>query len=48
MTEEANERLKQFLNYGRNRERKATNIAGVFLFRPELALHHVTLKTSST
>jgi hypothetical protein len=33
MTEEANERLKQFLNEGRNWERKATNIAGVFLFR---------------
>jgi hypothetical protein len=33
MTEEAHERLKQFLNEGRNWERKATNIAGVFLFR---------------
>jgi hypothetical protein len=33
MTEEANERLKQFLNDGRNWERKATNIPGVFLFR---------------
>jgi hypothetical protein len=33
MTEEANERLKQFLNDGRNWERKATNIPGLFLFR---------------
>jgi hypothetical protein len=33
MTEEANETLKQFLNDGRNWERKATNIPGVFLFR---------------
>ena len=33
MTEEAIERLKQFLNDGRNWERKATNIPGVFLFR---------------
>ena len=33
MTEEANERLRQFLEEGRNWERKATNIAGVFLFR---------------
>jgi len=33
MTEEANERLKQFLNDGGNWERKATNIAGVYLFR---------------
>jgi hypothetical protein len=33
MTEEANERLRQFLNDGRNWERKATNIPGVFLFR---------------
>jgi len=33
MTEEANERLRRFLNEGRNWERKATNIAGVFLFR---------------
>ena len=33
MTEEANERLKQFLNDGRNWERKATSIAGVSLFR---------------
>jgi hypothetical protein len=33
MTEEANERLKQFLNEGRNWERKSTNIAGAFLFR---------------
>jgi hypothetical protein len=33
MTEQANERLKQFLNDGRNWERKATNIPGVFLFR---------------
>jgi len=33
MTEEPNERLKQFLNDGRNWERKATNIPGVFLFR---------------
>src|SRR2546427_12376784 len=33
MTEEANERLRQFLNEGRNWERKATNIPGVFLFR---------------
>ena len=30
---EANERLIQFLNGGRNWERKATNIPGVFLFR---------------
>ena len=30
---EANERLIQYLNEGRNWERKATNIAGVFLFR---------------
>ena len=33
MTEEANERLRQFLNEGRNWERKAINITGVFLFR---------------
>jgi hypothetical protein len=33
MTEEANERLRQFLNEGRNWERKATNIPGAFLFR---------------
>src|SRR2546428_4778338 len=33
MTEEANERLRLFLNEGRNWERKATNIPGVFLFR---------------
>jgi hypothetical protein len=33
MTEEANERLIQFLNDGRNWERKATNTPGVFLFR---------------
>src|SRR5207245_11608100 len=33
MTEEANETLRQFLNEGRNWERKATNIPGVFLFR---------------
>ena len=33
MTEEADERLRQFLNEGRNWERKATNIPGVFLFR---------------
>jgi hypothetical protein len=33
LTEEANGRLKQFLNDGRNWERKATNIPGVFLFR---------------
>jgi hypothetical protein len=33
MTEEANERLRQFLEEGRNWERKGTNIAGVFLFR---------------
>jgi hypothetical protein len=33
MTEEANERLRQFLNEGRNWERKATNLPGVFLFR---------------
>jgi hypothetical protein len=33
MTEEGNERLRQFLNEGRNWERKATNISGVFLFR---------------
>jgi hypothetical protein len=33
MTEEANERLRRFLNDGRNWERKATNIPGVFLFR---------------
>jgi hypothetical protein len=33
MTEEANERLIQFLNEGRNWERKATNIPGAFLFR---------------
>ena len=33
MAEQANERLKQFLNEGRNWERKATNIPGVFLFR---------------
>jgi hypothetical protein len=32
MTEKANERLRQFLNDGRNWERKATNIAGAFLF----------------
>ena len=33
MTEEAGERLRQFLAEGRNWERKATNIACVFLFR---------------
>jgi hypothetical protein len=33
MTEEAYERLIQFLNDGRNWERKATNMPGVFLFR---------------
>jgi len=33
LTEEANGRLKQFLNDGRNWVRKATNIPGVFLFR---------------
>ncbi len=33
MTEEADERLRQFINDGRNWERKATNIPGVFLFR---------------
>ena len=33
MTEEANKRLRQFPNEGRNWERKATNIPGVFLFR---------------
>jgi hypothetical protein len=33
VTEEANERLRQFLNDGRNWERKATNISGVFIFR---------------
>ena len=33
MTEEANEGLRQFLNDGRNWERKATNIPGAFLFR---------------
>ena len=33
MTEEANERLRQFLNDGGNWERKATNIPGAFLFR---------------
>jgi hypothetical protein len=33
MAEQANERLRQFLNEGRNWERKATNIPGVFLFR---------------
>jgi hypothetical protein len=33
MTEEANERLRQFLAEGRIWERKATNIPGVFLFR---------------
>jgi hypothetical protein len=33
MTEEANERLTQFLAEGRNWERKATNIPGVLLFR---------------
>jgi hypothetical protein len=33
MTEEVNERLGQFLNEGRNWERKATNIPGAFLFR---------------
>ena len=33
MTEEANERLRQFLNERRNWERKATNIPRVFLFR---------------
>ena len=32
MTEEADERLRQFINDGRNWERKATNIPGVFLF----------------
>jgi hypothetical protein len=30
---EPDDRLRQFLNEGRNWERKATNIAGVFLFR---------------
>jgi hypothetical protein len=33
MTEEANERLRQFLNEGGNWERKATNIPDAFLFR---------------
>jgi hypothetical protein len=33
MTEEPNERLRQFLNDGRNWERKATNIPSAFLFR---------------
>src|SRR2546427_12509797 len=33
MAEQANERLRQFLNDGRNWERKATNLPGVFLFR---------------
>jgi hypothetical protein len=33
MIEEASEWLRQFLNEGRNWERKATNIRGVFLFR---------------
>src|SRR5437870_9133489 len=33
MTEEPNERLRQFLNDGGNWERKATNIPGAFLFR---------------
>ena len=33
MTQEANERFRQFLTDGRNWERKATNIPGVFLFR---------------
>ena len=33
MTEEAYERLIQFLNEGRNWERKVTNIPGAFLFR---------------
>jgi hypothetical protein len=33
MAEEANERLRQFLNDGRNWERKATNIPGAFLFK---------------
>jgi hypothetical protein len=33
LTEEANERPRQFLNDRRNWERKATNIPGVFLFR---------------
>jgi hypothetical protein len=33
MTEESNERLREFLNDGRNWERKATNIPGVFMFR---------------
>jgi hypothetical protein len=33
MAEQANERLRQFLNEGRNWERKATNLPGVFLFR---------------
>ena len=33
MTQEANERLRQFLNEGRNWEWKATNIPGAFLFR---------------
>jgi hypothetical protein len=33
MAEQANERLRQFLNEGRNWERKVTNIPGVFLFR---------------
>jgi hypothetical protein len=33
MSEGANDMLGQFLNEGRNWERKATNISGVFLFR---------------
>jgi len=33
MTVEANERLREFLNEGRNWERKATNIPGAFLSR---------------
>jgi hypothetical protein len=33
MTDEANERLRQFRAEGRNWERKTTNIPGVLLFR---------------
>src|SRR2546427_12354829 len=33
MIEEATERLRQFLNEGRNWKRKATNIPGAYLFR---------------
>ena len=33
MTEEANERLRQFFTEGRNWERKTTNIPNVILFR---------------